>query len=168
MARSDVGLPLQRVDKLVVEINKFVPTTVGATELRADLAGLLVVAIAASYEACVKETLINHASKHHAAFGRFAGNNYEKLNSRINMRDLYQYTDLFDPRINARFKLLLTKRAKKIDERIGKNIIKSYETILNWRHDFAHAWKRNTTIEEAIVTHNLAKRVIFSFNDAFD
>lgn len=52
-------------------------------------------------------------------------------------------------------------------DRKGVNIETSYEQILDWRHDFAHARGRNTTIEEAVKTHTSGKRVLYLFDDAF-
>jgi hypothetical protein len=169
MSRADLDLHFNRIEVLVAEMRQFVPSNVvGTAQFRADLAGLLVVSMAASYESCVKETLVAYASSHHLAFGNFATNNYAKLNSRISIGDLHRYARTFDDGVRERFKRLLDQRKRKIDTRIGKNIEASYEQILNWRHDFAHAGIRNTTIEEAVVTHRLAKRVLYAFDHAFN
>jgi hypothetical protein len=141
---------------------------VGVAQFRADLAGLLVVSMAASYESCVKETLVTFASSHHAVFGNFTSNNYQRLNSRIAIHDLHRYAGTFDDGVRNRFKILLDQRKRKIDARIGRNIESSYSQILSWRHDFAHAGIRNTTIEEAVSTHRLAKRVLYAFDEAFN
>lgn len=169
MPRPDLDLQFDRIDRLVKEMGQFVPASqIETAEFRADLAGLLVVSIAASYESCVKETLVSYAASHHAAFASFATNNYAKLNSRIAINDLYGYARTFDSGVHRRFGELLTRRKKAIDERIGKNILSSYKQILDWRHDFAHAGVRNTTIEEAMTTHRLAKRVLYVFDEAFN
>ena len=169
MPRADLDVHFNRIGQLVAEMRQFVPSdVVGAAQFRADLAGLLVVSMAASYENCVKETLVTFASGRHAAFGNFTSNNYERLNSRISIRDLHRYAGIFDDGVRDRFKTLLDQRKRRIDARIGKNIESSYTQILNWRHDFAHAGVRNTTIEEAMVTHRLAKRVLYAFDEAFN
>lgn len=168
MARADLTVHFDRIERLVNEMDAFVPKDYkGVTEFRADLAGLLVVSIAASYESCVKETLVNYASNCHTLFGQFTANNFEKLNSKIAVSDLNRYTKLFDTGINKKFKSNLSRRKERIDKRIGRNIESSYEQILSWRHDFAHAGLRNTTIEEALITHRLAKRVLYAFDEAF-
>jgi hypothetical protein len=111
---------------------------------------------------------VTFATNHHIAFGNFTSNNYKRLNSRISISDLYQYAAIFDDGVRERFKSLLDKRKRRIDARIGKNIEASYKQILSWRHDFAHAGIRNTTIEEAVTTHRLAKRVLYAFDEAFN
>lgn len=168
MPRADLDIHFDRIEKLVIEMEQFVPPAAkGVAGFRADLAGLLVVTIAASYESCVKETLVSYAGRHHVAFANFATNNYKKLNSRIAINDLHGYTGTFDDNVSTRFKALLNDRRKRIDARIGKNIESAYKQMLSWRHDFAHAGIRNTTIEEAVATHRLAKRVLYAFDDAF-
>lgn len=168
MSRSDLDAHFGRVEKLVAEISQHVPAEAkGVTEFRADLAGLLVVAIAASYEACVKEVLVGYASFHNTAFAQFANNNFEKLSSRVAVSDLHRYCKLFDDNVSYKFKNLLKAKKKQVDERLGKDITTCYEQILSWRHEFAHAGRKNTTIEEAIATHTVAKRVIYCFDKAF-
>lgn len=168
MARSDVAAILGRVDVLAQEINDSVPNDTKSLEFRADLAGLLVVLMAASYESCVKETIIGYASRHHNQFGIFAQNQFRRLNSRISMNDLYGYTSNFDNSVNTKFKRIVNARRNRLMDRIGRDITVAYGQILSWRHDFAHAGVRNTTVEEALMNHRLAKRVIYSFDEAFN
>lgn len=169
MSRADLDEHLKKIDALSDEIIRHVPHhTSQAVEFRADLAGLLVVAIAASYETCVKDTLIRFASRHHDFFGEFVENNYMKLNSRINIKDLHSYAKTFGCGINNKFKEKLNLRKKKLNDRIGQDIENRYLQILSWRHDFAHGWVRNTTVEEAMITHKLAKRVLYIFDEAFN
>lgn len=170
MPRADLDAHFLELDKLIAEINNFVPADVNyrSVQFRADLAGLLVVAMASTYETCVKEILYEHANKHHLAFGNFARRNYEKLNSRVKVNDLQKYCELFDPAIKARFKDRLAAKKRSLLDRVGANIETSYEQILSWRHNFAHAGVRPTTIEEATKTHRLGKRVLYIFDDAFN
>ncbi|MCU4181655.1 HEPN domain-containing protein [Bosea sp. BH3] len=168
MAKSDVIRQLSTLDDLIEEINSLIPSSSPrSVTFRADLAGLLVVAMAATYETCVKEILCDYASRHHAAFGGFTVRNYERLNSKIRVSDLKKYCETFDPAIHSRFKRNLSQKKNSILERTGSNIETSYEQILNWRHDFAHARGRNTTIEEAVKTHTSGKRILYIFDDAF-
>ena len=169
MPRVDLDIHLNRIEQLASEMDQFVPNSItGITQFRADLAGLLVVLIAASYESCVKETLITCATRHHVAFGSFANNNYKKLSSKIAIDDLFRYASTFDEAVCDKFKKLVSQRKKVINDRLGKNIESCYKQILSWRHDFAHAGIRNTTIEEAMSTHRFAKRILYSFDEAFN
>ena len=116
----------------------------------------------------MKDVLYAYASRQHVAFGDYAQRSYEKLNSRIAVRDLKKYCEIFDPSICNRFRSRLAERKRLILARAGKNIETSYEQVLSWRHDFAHARIRNTTIEEAAATHRVGKRILYIFDDAFN
>lgn len=168
MSRPDLDSHLARVDRLINEIELFIPEgTHGTTRFRGDLAGLLVVAIASAYESCVKEVLISHASSKHGDFEYFVTRHYSKLNSKIGKDDLIKYTKLFSPKVHDDFKLLLLKRGQAIESRTGMSITAKYSQILSWRHDFAHAGLQNTTVSEAAKFHRFAKRVLYCFDDAF-
>lgn len=168
MARPEYFDNLLRIDQLHREIEQFVPETqVTAGEFRADLAGLFVVAVAASYEACVKNVLFRYASGCHDGFGLYAGAQYEKINSKINMTDLHKYAKTFHPDLSNRFKCLINRRRSYILKRANVDIVDSYDQILKWRHGFAHQWSRTTTITEAMRTHKAAMRVLYCFDLAF-
>jgi hypothetical protein len=167
MSRADLDVHFSKIDELIEEIDGIVPpSSYREIQFRSDLAGLLVVAIAATYETCVKEILFEYANRHHISFGNFAMRNYAKLNSRVQVRDLEKYCKLYDPSLCLKFKTSLSKKKNEILERVGKNIETSYEQILTWRHDFAHARIRNTTIEEAASTHKFGKRILYIFDSA--
>lgn len=165
MPRADLDVHFSKIDELIEEIDGIVPpSSYREVQFRSDLAGLLVVAMAATYETCIKEILFEHANQHHVSFGNFVSRNYAKLNSRVQIRDLEKYCKLYDPSLCVKFKAALSNKKRAILDRVGINIEASYEQILTWRHDFAHARIRNTTIEEAAFTHRFGKRVIYIFD----
>lgn len=167
MLRSEIDQHLKRIDELVAEINAAVPATSGyqGVKLRADLAGLLVVAIAATYENCVKEALYSYAGRQHSAFEGYARRRYSKINSRISVSDLKAYCDLLEPALKVTFQRKLSERKRAIAARTGANIEVMYAQLLDWRHEFAHTGVRNTTLEEASRAHLFAKRVLYVFAD---
>ena len=168
MAKSDMDRHLARIDALVSDMKHFVPDgTPGATGFLADLAGLLVVAIAATYENCVKEVLTLYAARRHSDFEQFVSKNYAKISSKIAEDDLLRYAKLFGDPIHAKFKSLLQEKSKAIHEKTGQNFKSMYKQILEWRHEYAHSGIRNTTISEAARFHLFAKRMIYCFEKAF-
>jgi len=165
MLRSELDLELARIDELIKDMNAVVPATseYKYVKLRADLAGLLVVAIAASYENCVKEILYSKAGSHHPAFEAYARRQYARINSRINVADLIRYCDVYDPILKTQFKAKLSSRKGAVLARTGVNIEVMYGQLLDWRHDFAHAGVRSMTLEEATKAHLFGKRVLYAF-----
>ena len=167
MSKSEVREILRRPEKMAEEINLLVPAVAKNLAFRADLAGLLVVAMAASYESSFKETLYDFSSRHHPNFGEYTQRRYEKLSSRVALSDLYSYCGHFDPDVHRKFGALIKSRKKLLFDRTGKDFADAYKRILDWRHEFAHTGRRNTTVEVAVLTHRLAMRVPLAFADAF-
>lgn len=127
MPRFDLDSQLERVDELIAETKKFVPAgDIGASKFRADLAGLLVVSIAATYESCVKDVLVSYAHRQHVVFGNYTTARYAKLNSKVSLRDLHSYANTFDPAVGRKFKDVLSKKKNAIRGRAGKDIEKAY------------------------------------------
>lgn len=169
MPRRNLLPHFSRIRTLRLEIDEFVPTGHTRTvAFRADLAGLLVVLIAATYESCVKESIGTFASSCHKSFGEYADRSYSKISSRISISDLYKYVRLFDSAAHTRFKLTLKSRQNQFESKFGVSIKDSYAQMLSWRHDFAHGGVRNTTVEEAFETHQRAKHVLYCFEEALN
>jgi hypothetical protein len=159
---------MDRINVLANEMKAYVPlSTVGAEDFRADLAGLLVVTIVASYESCIKDTLISYASKQNQRFSEYVERRYSKLNSKIAINDLCRYCKDFDPNAHNSFNDRRRATKEKINSALGQDIEKAYQQLLDWRHDFAHKARRNTTIEEAFSFHRYSKHVVYTFYDAF-
>jgi RiboL-PSP-HEPN len=168
MKRPELQTCFERIDALANEMQSRVPVSkTGVEDFRADLAGLLTVIIAATYETCVKETLLGFSLKHNQAFFEYVERRYEKLNSRITVGDLGTYCAHFSPTAKDLFKANRKKRKDRIYKSLGQDIEEKYQQILNWRHSFAHTGTRNTTIEEVIEFHRYARHVLFAFYDSF-
>lgn len=168
MKRPELLPHMDRINVLAYEMRNHIPISLkGSEDFRADLAGLLIVTVVASYESCVKETLISYANKQSNKFSEYVERRYDKLNSKIAINDLCRYCSDFEPDARTRFNENLKKRKDRINKNLGQNIETKYKQILDWRHDFAHKAVRNTTIEEAITFHRYARHVLFSFYDSF-
>lgn len=169
MDKEKIDRHFLRTLRIQKECEKFAPASLrGVEDFRSDICGLILVSIAASYENCVKSILIDFSSRRHVDFEFFINKNFDRLNSRIAVNDLYRYTKLFGVRVHNEFTRSLGARKTRIENINGKNIESCYKEILNWRHDFAHAAVQNTTINEAMLFHRYARHVIYSFHDAFE
>ncbi len=168
MNRPDLRKCLERINALAKEMQSHVPASLkGAEDFRADLAGLLTVIIVASYESCVKETLIGFSLRQNQAFSEYVERRYDKLNSKIAINELSKYCADFNPAAKKLFNDHRNKRKNRINNLLGQDIEKKYQQILEWRHSFAHKGLRNTTIEEVMAFHRYAKHVLFAFYDSF-
>ncbi|HBM9032183.1 TPA: hypothetical protein L0132_003957 [Escherichia coli] len=178
MSTMEVIKTMSEIKDLVDNIDTFVPQ--GAPKnnyFRSDLSGLLVVSLAATYENCVKDIIIEHAENYHPAFGRYAEKQYERLNSRVNLNDLYGYVK----KLGQHLKLQFNQELLKAERRITRNpamddngtprynkfqIVKEYHRLLDSRHAFAHARQTSITIQEAYRMHRYARFVILAFSRA--
>ncbi|MBX7534456.1 hypothetical protein K3175_02150 [Qipengyuania sp. GH1] len=168
MNRAPIVETLARIEGLANEINQHVPSDrPSLNEFRSDLAGLLTVTSCATYENCVKLILQDYAGRQSNLFRVYAENQYDKINSRIDIRDLHKYCKTFHPNISRIFKDKLEKSKRFYLERANSDITESYGQLLKWRHSFAHSGARITTVEEVLRHHQLGKRVIILFSDAF-
>lgn len=168
MNRGPIVEMLSRIEALAQEIDANVPTDQpGLIDFRADLAGLLNVTVCATYENCVKAIIHDYAGRQSQLFRVYAQNQYDRINSRIDVSDLYRYAKTFHPDIHRTFKERIASTNAYYLRRTLSDIVVSYGQLLSWRHSFAHTGIRVTTVEEVIRHHRLAKRVIIAFADAF-
>ena len=168
MNRSPIRDALSRIEALASEIDANVAADKPSlTDFRSDLAGLLAVTTCATYENCVKLVIQEYAGRHSELFRIYAENQYEKINSRIDISDLHKYCKTFHPEIGLLFKRKIENTKGYYLRRVRSDITVSYGQLLKWRHSFAHSGARVTTVEEVLSQHRLAKRVIILFSDAF-
>lgn len=175
MAMPDVSLIISEMKSLVSNINHYVPAgTPSNDSFRSEMSGLLIVSLAATYENCVKEILIENAENHHPAFGKFAEKQYDKLNSRVSLNDLYGYANKLGNNLTDRFNQELLKAERRTGSVIPLHqhgqpkynkfkIVREYHRLLECRHAFAHARQKTTTIEDAYNMHRYGRFVILCF-----
>lgn len=169
MKRSDVIAYTEGINKVAEHSERFAPANLrGVNEFRAELGGLLTVLVASSYENIVKQVLVDYASRHNDTFGRFTESAFDRLDSRIKVADLHKYCKHGGLKVSVSFKRILGHRRELYQTISRVEMEKSYERLLKWRHAYAHAGVKNTTIEEAMRTHREALPVLFAFAEAFE
>ncbi len=151
-----------KIDSLVNELNTIAPEGDRRfRSIRNDLAGLLVVSLASTYENCVKTILIAYADLFHDKFSHQVEKKYSYLNSKIKSNSLTEYLSHFDGSVS-----FFQDRLKYVSGKMRTEIDKSYDQILTWRHSFAHANKSMTSINDAYKAHRYGKHVLYAFEDA--
>lgn len=174
MSMRDISKLISEMNGMISEIDNYVPKGAPKNDhFRAELSGLLIVSLAATYENCVKEIIIEHAEKYHPAFGQYAEKQYDKLNSRVSLSDLNGYANKLGHDLNRKFNHELFKAEKRINPNppITDNgpkyhkfmIVKSYHRLLDCRHAFAHSRQKTTTIEEATEMNRIGRFVLLCF-----
>jgi BMFP domain-containing protein YqiC len=167
--RDDLIGFTKEIYKIADHSERFVPVSMrGVAEFRAELGGLMTVLIASSYENIVKQVLVDYAARHNVTFGRFTESAFDRIDSRIKISDLHKYCKHGGPDVSKAFKLALSRRRKLYQTISRVEFDKSYELILKWRHAYAHAGKKNTSLEEAIKKHKEGFPVLLAFAEAFE
>jgi len=157
---------LEYIDALVNDFERIAPSNhLNNIAIRSELAGLLLVAICATYENMVKQIMIEYADSVHSNFSYYIENNYKKLNSKIQKNDLCNYLKLFSRSKENAFTKEMLRYQKLMN---GKHPNEKYAQLLEWRHAYAHSKVPMTTIEEAYRHHRVGKLVIFAFNKAIN
>lgn len=161
MEFSELREELSYIDKMVKEFDRIAPSGVDKnTFVRSDLAGLLLIAICAVYENCIKKIMIEYSDGKHNEFSFFIENNYKRLNSRIRKNDLIKLLEMFSKAKGIGFKSKVKNFSNKVH---GVNLGDTYDQLLSWRHDYAHAKVSSTTLEEIHKHHRVGKFVVFYF-----
>lgn len=128
--------------RLVDDLLHHLDATVGAVTdpfIASRYSGFLALSSATVLELCVKELLIEHASRISPVFGVFVTKSYERLNGRVRIKALKEehlprygtnYVKHFSELVSRTDRLTLSGR--------GRLISQSYDNVITWRHGFAH------------------------------
>lgn len=166
---------LEPIDDLMNDINLNVPDNESSKtkSFRSDLAGMLAIAICAIYENCIKEILIYQASLYHSTFENYIRDAYGKLNSKITFDDLNKYSKMFSEKLSDNFKKIIEEKYYTENCRVSQlsagriaNDIWKYKTLLEFRHGFAHSYKKSETLETVYKYHSTSKHIILAFAEA--
>jgi len=146
--------------------------------LENELAGMFSVAIVATYEDIIKETLIDYSGKIHPKFQTYIENDFEKINARIRWNDLNSYAVKFgldewqDPasqKTGTIFDGLLKQKREIVERRFRRDLMRSYDFLLDWRNGYAHELSTPpVTFKDVYDTHRTAQYVIRTFVKTFD
>lgn len=125
--------------------------------------GFLSVTAVTFFEEAFKEIVRDFAQKKHPVLGNYVKIHFDKLNGRINLKDIKgDHIPKFGEKYKSRFiKLLDAAEKEKLREGAG-SVQSSYGNIIAWRHGFVHggAIPTNATYEEALKSYILGKEVL--------
>lgn len=156
---------------------KLIGTSSSEQRLRNEIAGMFAVTIAASYEGIVKETLVNYAGNFHSKYKDHIERDFEKMNARISIGDLFSYSRRFGlsewvgkgvKKNSTTFHKILEERRLVVERRFRSDLITSYESIFTWRNLYAHERSTTATFSDVYDAHRVAQYVIRSFVSAFE
>jgi RiboL-PSP-HEPN len=146
-------------------------------KLANEVAGMFAVTIAATYEGIIRNTLISYASTIHPKYESHVEKQFKRLNSKISIKDLQEYSQLFGlpewtevgvKKNSTTFHKTLKEKRVIVERRFRKDLIVSYESLFQWRHGYAHERNSSATFKDVYDAHRVAQYVIRSFVKAFE
>jgi RiboL-PSP-HEPN len=146
-------------------------------KLANEVAGMFAVTIAATYEGIIKNTLISYAATIHPKYENHVEKQFKRLNSKISIKDLQEYSLLFGlpewagvgiKKNSTIFQKALHEKKVIVERRFRKDLIISYESLFTWRNGYAHERNTSATFKDVYDAHRVAQYVIRSFVKAFE
>lgn len=117
------------------------------------LAGLVCVMAVTAYELAIKEIFIEFARKEYKPCSLFIDSYFNRINGRIKIENIKgQYISYF----GGDYKETFGNRLKKIPE----NTQRSYDGLIEWRHDFAHTGNITAGYDKVTGAYEEGKEVI--------
>lgn len=168
MAKPTFVSYLEKVEELASNVVRNAPQPNPAIDsYRADLAGFLSVAYAAAFEECVKEIVKTFAKRQHILLHRVIEKKFDRINGKIKIEVIRDdYLQQFGEEYSAKFKKIISRIDEEELRKVGASPVSSYANIISWRHAFAHALERQTTIDEVQKAYPLAKRIVHALDEA--
>ena len=161
---------LQKVEELAANVVRNAPDPGIATDsFRADLAGFLAVAYAAAFEESVKEIFISFARLQHEILHKMVQKKFDRINGKIKIDVIKnEYLLPFGEQFKDSFSSELQREETEVLRTQGQSITSCYTNIIDWRHAFAHALERQTTLEGVQASYTVAKKVIQILHTSLD
>lgn len=155
-------------DRLIAHLDVVVPTITDPL-LRAQYVGFLTVSVVTVFELCVKDVLTEFATRKHKTFGTYCSNAFERLNGRVNLRDLReQHIKRFGDKYVGRFNSKITALENEFLRRDRISVSSSYGNVIVWRNSFAHEGRLppNASYEETTKGYRCGREILRCLSEA--
>lgn len=158
----------QHADDIVSHLNGVVPGLADPL-LSAKYVGFVAVASVTVYEVAIKEIFIAFAKDKHKVLGAFTESYFNRINGRIGLDVVKkEYVNRFGKKYLVRFEKRLEAAARARLLSHGRDIKNSYNNLITWRNDFAHAGRihATSTYAEVVQAYEDGKIVIHCLSEA--
>jgi hypothetical protein len=151
----------QHADDIIQHLDTVVPGLADPL-LKAKYTGFVAVAAVTVYELAIKEVFIEFAREKNPSFGTFVAASFERINGRIRLDDLKEYSSRFGASYRDAFCDGLSSACDRQLRLNRRDLRSTYSNLVLWRHEFAHAGRVSTsaTYEEAVQSYRDGKLVI--------
>jgi hypothetical protein len=125
--------------------------------------GFVAVSAVTVFELVVKEEFCSFASQKHNLLGVFTSSYFDKINGKVRVEVLKkEYLKRFGDEFRDEFARILRSVVRTQLSLRRRDIERSYENIITWRNEFAHAGKApaNATFDEVCDAYDDGKLVL--------
>ncbi|AEU38434.1 HEPN domain-containing protein [Granulicella mallensis] len=130
-------------------------------------AGFVAVAAVTVYEMAIKDIFMDFATKKHPVLGSITRETFDRINGRVKYKVIKEeYVPLFGNKYSTKFAKKIQQRSSEFLRLNRRDIISSYNNIVVWRNEFAHAGRVpvTATFQEVVRSYEDGKEVIKCLN----
>jgi hypothetical protein len=156
----------QRHFKLADDMIAHLDTIIGTVAdpfVSSRYVGFVAVTAVTVYELAIKDIFINFGAKKHKVLGAYTQSNFDRINGRVklsNIRD--DYVKKFGDKYLQRFNRKLEKLERETLQNDRVSLKATYNNIVVWRNEFAHAGQIPSfaTYQEVTKGYQIGKRLL--------
>ena len=130
--------------------------------------GFVAVSAVTAYEQAIKDIFISFGEHTHPIFGEFVRSYFRRINGRISSQEIIgRYLPRFGGLYVNRFKEKRDQKEQEILRLNRKNILASYDNVIEWRNQFAHEGviPNTVTFAEVRESYDYGKHIIYCLAD---
>jgi hypothetical protein len=165
-----ITLNFTHADDVVTHLNSLVTPTSNPL-VTVKYTGFIAVAGVCVYEMAIKDIFTTFATKKHPVLGSVTRDLFERINGRVTYKVVKdEYVCRFGEKYQKRFTTRIHNCSANFLAASGRDIVTSYNNLIVWRNEFAHAGRVpvTATFPEAIRAYEDGKEVIRCLNEAMD
>ena len=152
----------QHADDVVAHLNGIVPKILDPL-LQTKYVGFVSIAAVTVFELAIKYIFIDFSSRKNKVFGIFTKNYFNRINGKIKIQIIKEdYIKKFCDKYLQRFNKKIDNATKNYLSINRRDIVNSYQNLIQWRNNFAHEGNINATAtyNEAVLAYQDGKEVV--------
>ncbi len=161
-----ITLNFSHADSIIGHLSTLVSPTVDPL-IAVQYAGFVSVAAVCVYEMAIKDIFISFATAKHPILGNVVREKFDRINGHVKYKALKEeYVPLFGSKYSAKFSRAIRQQSDAFLRTHHRDIISSYNNIITWRNDFAHAAHvpATATYAEVLRSYEDGKEIIRCLN----
>lgn len=140
-------------------------------QMQQKYAGFVCVYAVSMYELAIKEIFVRFCKNKHSLFGNFFESKFEKINSRITIRNIKEdFLKHIGANYVQKFEDIIDFEEKQTMQRDRASMKEAYQNLITWRHLFAHTGSIPimSTFGDVRTAYEIGKNVVHCLNIALN